>query len=769
MKLSRLIALVVLFEIFLNVKAQAVSNPVGQYGWLDQHSLDTSNNFTGNEACIPSSTVNGLTYLQNLNPSLFGTNLTGSTNISSTQGLPNSYNNWVKTDQMLIGLAGTEPNNTNLNLSGGTSVLNDIAGTKVYLLRIGYYSDITIQNTNASILSLNYALTNHEAVVGVIEYTNGGGHGIMLNGLDWSTASSSGTLYFVDPLNPSENYSDSNVLGPVYQTSGTLTQQSNNTLFLQYQQLEGNNLLPPYSTNTHQVSAYLVDFITLSITPSTNTNPLWSNLVIGSNSIAQTNIISSGIHDFSNTIIGYATNSSNNLLIVTNTGTLLSNSVNLYVGNYGPNNRMVISDGGVVAGEYGVVGNYSNSSNNSVLVTGMGSIWTNSGDIAVGFDGSGNSLVISNGGKVLGGSDGIGGIIGADTGSSNNWVQVTGANSTWSNSLDLYIGFGGSSNSLVISNQAVVRDSNGIIGNYYLASNNSVLVTGTNSLWKNDADLYVGNYGSSNSLVISNGAHVTDINGWIGFTNKATITSNNNVTVTGGGSLWSNSGSVVIGNEGSSNSLVISNAGAVIATGIIETNGTTDGPLAVATTLGYSNTSSNNSILITGTNSVMTNAGRLRIGYDGSGNSVIVSNGAHLIGTRNANITLGFDAGSSNNRLIITGSNSLSSNNGGIYVGYSGSGNSMTLSNGAVMLSGSTNPAFYGSDINYNDSYVGFYAGPRINCLAAFKIATSPNSNLAESKKDRIDSTSPIARCRAILVMLWRCIIASRPWLRCCG
>ena len=134
MKLSNLIALVVLFEIFSNVKAQAVSNPVGQYGWLDQHSLDTSNNYTGNEACIPSSTVNGLTYLQNLNPSLFGTNLTGGTNISSTQGLPNSYSNWVKTDQTLIGLAGTEPNNTNLNLSGGTSVLNDIAGTKVYLL-----------------------------------------------------------------------------------------------------------------------------------------------------------------------------------------------------------------------------------------------------------------------------------------------------------------------------------------------------------------------------------------------------------------------------------------------------------------------------------------------------------------------------------------------------------------------------------------------------------------------------------------------------------
>jgi T5SS/PEP-CTERM-associated repeat protein len=523
MRFSRLNTLVILFALVVNVKSQPVSNPVGLYGWLDQHSLDISNNFIGNEACVPSSTVNGLTYLQNINPALYGTNLTGGTNISSTQGTTNSYQNWIRTDQILINLFGTEP--ATQTSSGGTSDNNNVKGTKVYLLRQGYYSDISVNQIpldaySNSVVTLSNAISNtNEAVLGIIRYTstNGGGHCILLNGISWNSSSNNGTLYFVDPLNSTTNYSGTNVLGPVFQNHGGLSiNNTNNYLLLNYTQSSN-------TVNSHTAIADLTYVYTLSNSPSTNTNAAWGNLVIGSNSTPVTYSITNGTSVYSNTTIGLETNSSNNQLIVANTNTLLSNSVDLYVGNYGASNSMTITDGGVVAGEYGILGNYSTSSNNSVLVTGTNSVWTNAGDIAVGFVGSGNSLVISNGGNVLGGSDGAGGIIGADQPSSNNSVLVTGSNSAWINSLDLYVGFAGGGNSLMISNGAVVRDSNGIIGNYYLSSNNSVLVTGTNSLWKNDADLYIGNYGSSNALVISNGALVTDINGWIGFTNNAML------------------------------------------------------------------------------------------------------------------------------------------------------------------------------------------------------------------------------------------------------
>ena len=935
LRFSRLKTLVILFALAVNVKSQPVSNPVVLYGWLDQHSLDTYNNFVGNEACVPSSTVNGLTYLQNINPSLYGTNLTGGTNISSTQGTTNSYQNWIRTDQTLINLFGTEP--ASQASSGGTSGTNNVNGTKVYLLRQGFYSDISVNQIplnsySNSVVTLSNAISNtNEAVLGIITYINGGGHCILLNGISWNSSSNNGTLYFIDPLNSSlnyssqNNYSGTNVLGPVRQNYGSLSINStNNYLLLNYQQSSN-------TVNPHIATADLTYVYTLSNSPSTNTNPAWINLVIGSNSTPVTYSITNVTYIYSNTTIGLETNSSNNQLIVANTNTLLSNSVDLYVGHYGASNSMTITNGGVVVGEYGILGNYSTSSNNSVQVTGTNSVWTNAGDIAVGFDGSGNRMVISNGAKVSGGSDGAGGIIGADQPSSNNSVLVTGSNSSWINSLDLYVGFAGGGNSLMISNGAVVINQDGYIGTYYQSSNNSVVVSGANSLWSNSGEVMIGNFGSGNSLTISNGGRVvlsgstnwlaigenhgansntvtvtgsnsqlnvtgwlevgwgsntgnqmlisdgglvSDSNGYIGYTNGsssnsvavstsgtwsnsssfyvgysgssnnlvisgagtvtdlagtigyhgdgngATVTGsnslwsnassltvgncgnaaqltisngggvisssglisaisgwsncsvtvtgagsywsnsgnltigsqanglnapssgnsltissggevsdsnavianatsffNNTVTVTGFNSLWSNSGSIDLGVLGSQNSLVISNGGSVLAAGIIETNGTTDGPLAVATTLGDSNASSNNSVLITGSGSSMTNAGRLRIGYYGSGNSLTVTNGGQLIGTRNANITLGYDTNSSNNSLLISGLGSLSSNNGGIYVGYCGSSNTLTLTDGAVMRSGSTNSAFYGSSTNYNDAYVGFGSSSSNNAV----------------------------------------------------
>ena len=754
-----LLAIMVFVFTSQRISAQSFpSNQVGLYGWLDQHSLDTANDFIGNEACVPSSTVNALTYLQNINPSLFGTNLTGGTNISSTQGTATSYGNWISTDQTLIYLDGTQTNS-------GTAYSNGLAGTKTYLLRTGFYSDITITSyyQNVTIDTLSNALVAGDPVLGGIRYTNGsGGHCILLNGLDWNSVSNVGTLYFVDPLNPSQNYSNSSVLGPVLQTSGSLIGASTNYL-LQYEQLRGNNLTNPYpnpATNTNSVSAYLENLTILSVTPSSNTNPAWSNLVIGSNSTPVTYSVTNGTGVYSNTLIGLTTTSSNNQLIVANANTLLSNSVNLYVGHSGAGNTMVISNGGVVTGEYGVVGNYSTSSRNLVIVTGTNSLWTNAGDIAVGFDGSGNKLIISDGGAVYGGTDGVGGIIGADGLSLNNSVVVTGAGSIWSNSLDLFVGFAGQGNNMVISNGGTVINVGGTIGNYYLSSNNSVLITGAGSTWGNSSDLYVGCSGSGNAMVISNGGQVSvagsnygmaigfestsssnsvlvtgtnadgtasylsdamdlfvgyagssnamtikgggqvgSANGWIGYGNSA---SSNSVLVSDAGSLWHVTGDLFIGGDGSGNSLVISNGSLVSVIG--STNGVV---------IGLNSESSNNSVLVTGTDG-NGNASTLSIatGYDlvvgcaGSSNTLTINCGA-LVASDNG--WIGCSNTAAGNSVLVSGSGSLWTNNGDLYVGANGSANMLVIQNGGqVYVNGATNGAVigYGSNASGNSVLV---------------------------------------------------------------
>ena len=82
---------------------------------------------------------------------------------------------------------------------------------------------------------------------------------------------------------------------------------------------------------------------------------------------------------------------------------------------------------------------------------------------------------------------------------SNN-LTVVNTNTLLNILFPLSVGVSGASNSLVISNGGTVQNDVGTIGDNSTASNNWVLVTGTNSLWKNSGDLLVGHAGAGNSL-----------------------------------------------------------------------------------------------------------------------------------------------------------------------------------------------------------------------------------------------------------------------------
>jgi T5SS/PEP-CTERM-associated repeat protein len=432
---------------------------------------------------------------------------------------------------------------------------------------------------------------------------------------------------------------------------------------------------------------------------------LGEELVVGNNTSGNTTNISSGTNPYSSTVVGNQAGASNNQLNVFNSGTVLTNTGNLTIGNAGSSNSLVISNQGSVVNSNGFVG-YS-SSNNNVLVTGTGSTWSNTDRLVVGLGGSGNRLVITNGASVVnsnttigwyagsnsavvkglgstwtntgimlvgenaGGNtldvldqgklSSVGGVIG--NGSSNNRIQVSGSNSVWSNSLGLTIGNGGSSNSLVISNEASVVNTVGNIGYTASASNNIVTVTGTNSAWTNSGDLNVGYAGSGNSMVISNQGSVVNSSGFIGLTSNST---NNSVFVTGTNSSWSNSSLLLIGYNGSSNSLVITNGGSVVNNSFGY--------------IGYG--SSNNIVTVTGTNSAWTNRRDLYVGYISSSNRMVISNGASVMVNSNGYI----GTASPNNSVLVTGAGSAWTNTANLYIGASGSSNSLVISNGGRVV-----------------------------------------------------------------------------------
>lgn len=396
------------------------------------------------------------------------------------------------------------------------------------------------------------------------------------------------------------------------------------------------------------------------------------DLVVGSNASGQSVILSSGTNSYSNTYLGYAASASNNFLQVVNTTTILTNSSEIYVGYAGAGNILLISNGAGVFDKIGTIGMENFSSNNQIIVTGIGSFWRG-GTNTIGYFGRANSLVISDGGNVYDQLVSVG----LKVSSSNNSVLVTGTNSLWSNNT-IYLGVDGGGNSLTISNGATNIGS-GSVGLNSTSSSNSVVVTGVNSLWTSSATINIGDAGAANSLVISSGGRV---NGSTAVLGAAVTSTRNSVLVTGSNSAWNNGATLSIGYRGSSNTLTISNAASVRAA-----NGQ----------IGYFSNSVGNQVLVSGTNSRWSNASSLFVGVDGSSNSVVITNGALVF---NQYGMIGYSGVSSNNAVILSGTGSTWSNSINSYIGYSGSRNTLVISNGARMTDQSGSLGFAATSSN---------------------------------------------------------------------
>jgi T5SS/PEP-CTERM-associated repeat protein len=431
-------------------------------------------------------------------------------------------------------------------------------------------------------------------------------------------------------------------------------------------------------------------------------------------------VTNAGVVTVTNTgaTIGFAIISSNNTATVTGPGSLWTIQYDLHIGESGASNQLVVINNGTVQDANGIVGDLLTSSNNLVRVTGVSSLWTNTSDVTIGQTGAGNRLVVSAGGDV----ESANGSIGSGISASNNSALVMNGPSRWNLQTNLYVGDAGSFNNLAIGNSAVINDLNGYVGNAASAQGNQAMVTDLGSSWIHTSTMYVGSSGSSNVLMITNSASVKDYAGDIGLNPGA---NGNSVRVTDLGSTWANTSTLIVGDKGSGNQLTVVNGGladcsalilganavdssnnVVVVTGpqsliksplvtvgnfgtsnqlVVADNGKvkTDATDVGASGVGMS-VSSLNQLTVTGTGALYDNSGNFDVGNIGVQNSLLIAAGGEL---RDNLANLGLAAGSSSNLALVTDAGSLWRTTNDLNVGFSGSWNQLTVAGGGLVTS----------------------------------------------------------------------------------
>ena len=238
------------------------------------------------------------------------------------------------------------------------------------------------------------------------------------------------------------------------------------------------------------------------------------------------------------------------------------------------NGAMVTADGGLV-----YLGYWSDGIG-TLTVTGPNSVWVNTGEIHVGYMGTG-TLVISDGGSVTSAGALIGGISAVRSKYGPGSVLVTGPNSLWRTGAGAYglaVG-GGGSGDLTISAGGRVESLYASVSSE-TAGQARVTVMGQDSAWELERYLVVGSGSKARygDLLIEDGGRVSDTDGYVGWKIHGVGT----VIVAGPNSIWTNSGSLYIGGDslgdGGQGRLTVRDAGLVEAHDLtIWSQGTIDG------------------------------------------------------------------------------------------------------------------------------------------------------------------------------------------------
>ncbi len=436
------------------------------------------------------------------------------------------------------------------------------------------------------------------------------------------------------------------------------------------------------------------------------------SLTVGTNGAFTLLIITNGatvLNTGGNAVIGSNASAETNRVVVTGAGSFWQSDNGFYVGQSGSASELDILNGGNVTDISGYIGGNSASSNNLVQISGVGSTWTNTGNLYVGNGSSRNTLIVTNGGKVFSGSSGVGE---NGSGPGNNFAVITGAGSSWSSSY-FYLGYmdGGNNQFLINNGGSFVTSSTFDIGPY--CGSNCLTVADAGSSLQCQT-FRIGYSSTSNQCIISNGATFTVLYAGLAAV-AATVEGTYTIaTVTGSGSVWTNAGDFdfgqtsnvlaitsggrlvdnngYIGNGfGKSNVVIVAGANSVwenlgdlhvtdVGAQVIITNGG-----MVANNNGYLGDSTGNIncyVLVSGSGSVWTNRDYLYVGNNGASNQLVVANSGKVAASA---VYLGNN--SSNNQLVVANSGTLTGST--LYVGYNGSRNQMVVSNSGIVTIGS--------------------------------------------------------------------------------
>lgn len=192
-------------------------------------------------------------------------------------------------------------------------------------------------------------------------------------------------------------------------------------------------------------------------------------------------------------------NNSSGVGVATISSGTWTNTNNLVIAAAGKGSLTV--NGGYLSSNLGFIGNTASGSG---TVTVHGGTWATTGTLSVGNTGTGTLLI--DGGYVSAGSS----VIGSATTSVGS-ATVSGG--LWATSGNLTVGRLGSNAHLTIQTGGTVSSNSAFIGtgtsaNAALGSNNVLMVTGSDSVWMISGSLVVGDYGSNNTLTIEDNALV---------------------------------------------------------------------------------------------------------------------------------------------------------------------------------------------------------------------------------------------------------------------
>ncbi|MEM8574722.1 MAG: autotransporter domain-containing protein [Pseudomonadota bacterium] len=221
---------------------------------------------------------------------------------------------------------------------------------------------------------------------------------------------------------------------------------------------------------------------------------------------------------------------------------------------------------------------------------------------------------------------------------------------------------------LLVEDGGRVSNVNGFVGSLD-KSEGTVTVTGDGSVWENTGELVVGRNGTG-ALYIEAGGRVSS--------NRASIAqnqySNGVVIVTGDDSVWDNNGNLFVG-DSSTGTLTVEDGG------------------EVTTTASYIGNKENSSgqVTVTGDGSVLENTLSLYVGALGTGTLTIEDGGSvySLFGTVGR-----YNGGVE--EVTVTGDGSVWENTGDLWVGNFGTG-TLTIEDGGMVSS--------------SNGYVGYYSG----------------------------------------------------------